>query len=319
MASDQPLLWIDGDGLRAGITPFGASLWDLRVAGTERPLVIGFADEATCRASRTYAGSVVGRVCNRLAGGRARLGDRLLSLDRNVPPYHLHGGTTGFSLQTWRVDRHEPDRIVLSLISPDGHEGYPGRLSVTAEYVAAGTTLALVLTATTDAPTLVNLTHHTYFDLTGRGSASHRLRLAADHRLEADADLVPTGRVRPVAGTSLDFRVARAFAVDEPDVINHTMVATRTPRTEPAFAAEVTGDGGPAMELWTTQTALHVYDGYKIPPATPLREGRTVGPRGAFCLEAQGWTDAPNHPDFPSIELQPHQVYHQVTEYRFRR
>ena len=314
----EPLLFIRNDQLAAGITTFGAALWDLRLTGYDGSLVLGFETVADYLASRTYAGAVVGRVCNRLGNGRARLGAATLELDRNVPPYHLHGGATGFSQQRWHVIAQASDSVTLGLESLDGHEGYPGNLSVRARYSVKGATLRLDFTATSDAPTLVNLCHHAYFNLSREKTIDdHLLWLSATEFLQVDADLVPTGIVESVEGTPADFRTARRMRDPQGrgQVLNHTMILARSPRPFLSHAATVVADR--RMQLWTTQPALHLYEGYRISEGTPLRGGGLAGPRSGFCLEAQGWTDAPNHPGFPSIELLPQEEYSHATEYRF--
>lgn len=317
-SGQEPLLFIGNDQLAAGITTFGAALWDLRLTGHDRSLVLGFETVADYLASRTYAGAVVGRVCNRLGNGRARLGVATLEFERNVPPYHLHGGATGFSQQRWHVIAQASDDVTLGLESPDGHEGYPGNLSVKARYSVRGATLRFDFTATTDAPTLVNLCHHAYFNLSREKTIDdHLLWLPAAAFLQVDADLVPTGIIGSVDDTPLDFRTARRLRDEQgrAQVLNKTMILARSPRSSLSHAATVVAER--RMELWTTQPALHLYNGYRIPERTPLRGGGLAGPRAGFCLEAQGWTDAPNHAGFPSIELLPQEKYSHATEYRF--
>ena len=282
-----PLLFIGNDHLVAGITTFGAALWDLRLTGHDRSLVLGFETVADYLASRTYAGAVVGRVCNRLGNGRARLGVATLEFDRNVPPYHLHGGATGFSQQRWHVIAQASDGVTLGLESPDGHEGYPGNLSVEARYSVRGATLRLDFTATTDAPTLVNLCHHAYFNLSRDETIEdHLLWLPAAEFLEVDADLVPTGIIGSVDDMPLDFRTARRLrdAHGHAQVLNKTMILARSPLPFLSHAATVVAER--RMQLWTTQPALHLYNGHRIPEGTPLRGGGLAGPRGGLCLEA---------------------------------
>jgi aldose 1-epimerase len=314
-AAREPLLAIGGAGLSAGITTLGAALWDLRLDGFDGSLVLGFDTPADYAASGTHAGAVVGRVANRLRDGRAPLDGRVLTLERNVPPYHLHGGATGLSQQRWRVLEHAPDRLRLGLRSPDGHEGYPGALDATAEYSVAGTTLRLDFEAATDAPTLLNMCHHAYFNLSGAATvADHAAAFAAERYLEPDAVMAPTGVVREVSGGPYDFRRPRPLAGPAPG-LNHTLILGEGGAL--AFAGRVAARA--SMEIWTTQRALHVYDGYKIPTGLRLRDGGRAGPGAGFCVEAQGWTDAPNHPHFPSIELRPGERYRQTVEYRFGR
>lgn len=310
----DPLYWIGTGSLRAGITSLGAALWDLRLANVQHSLVLGFATAEAYRASRTHAGAVGGRVCNRVGHAQARLGERVLQLDANLHPHHVHGGRTGFSQQVWQVKRHEPNRLILTLISPDGHEGYPGNLRVRATYIASDKALRLDLTAASDAPTLVNLCHHPYFNLSGAPTvADHWLWISAQNVLALDPTGCPTGSVSPVSRSHFDFcSSARQLGAGPFD---QTFPLADSPRAKASLAATL--QAGVRMELWTTQAALHLYDGSKIAQGTHLRDGRVVGPQAGICLEAQGWTDAPNHQSFPSIELQPNAPWHQTSQYRF--
>lgn len=309
------LRWIGTGPVRAGLADIGAALWDLRLHGVPHSLVLGFNTYDDYRASRTHAGAIIGRVCNRLAFGRARIGDRVLRLQTNHPPHHAHGGQTGFSQMLWDVIDHQPDSLTYALTSPDGHEGYPGDVQVQARYWTTGQDLVLDLSARTSAPTVLNLCHHPYFNLTGNTTLSaHQVQVLADEWLETDPTHCPTGRVLPVADSPADLKTAPVALTDLKGPTNRTYVLGRKPLTAPRLAAVL--DAGVRVQVWTTQTALQVYDSSQMQPGLTLRDNRLTTPRMALCLEPQGWTDAPNHPDFPSVVLSPGDRWVHRTLYR---
>jgi aldose 1-epimerase len=311
---------IANDALSARLSPFGATLIDLRLAGWPHPLVLGFDAIEDYRDTDHYAGAVVGRHANRIAKGNVKLSDRVLALPRNGGEHHLHGGVTGTSRQDWTILEQTPTSLAFHLVSPDGHEGYPGECSITARYsIIDPATLRLEFEAKADRETVVNLCHHPYFDFSGRGDiAAHRLKIAAETYLPAGLDLIPTGEIAPVAGTLYDFSAARAIGADRPlPGFNNTYCLAASTRSEPAFAASLSLPAGPDLQLWTTQTGLHLYDGYKLQPGQRGLEGRIYGAGHGLCLEAQNWPDSPNHHRFPSAILPVDTTYRQVTEYRF--
>lgn len=313
---------LSNGALTARVVDTGAALVDLRLAGLDQPLVLGFADLADYETNAQFFGSVVGRVANRVGPGPLTLDGVPVVLDQNAGPYHLHGGATGFSTRVFRAELRGPAAVAFHYDAADGEEGYPGALAVTALYEAAApATLRLTLTATTTKPTFVNLAHHAYLNLAGEGSiAEHVLEIAADSYLPGDDSLTPTGEIRPVADTVFDFRrprrIGRASERGGVDY-NHNFCLARATRAEPAFAARLSAAGRPTLEIWTTQPGLQLYDGYKIRASARGLDGRRMGPGDALALEGQGWPDAPRKADFPSIRLDPGQVYRQVTEYRF--
>ena len=268
--------------------------------------------------SPAYLGAVVGRVGNRVANGRFPLEGRTVRVSVNTGPNMLHGGKVGFDRAVWRAER--ADRaLVLTHESPDGDQGFPGCLVASVRYAVDGLALVIEYTATADAPTVVNLTNHAYFNLGGGGDVlDHDLTIAADRFTPTDATQIPTGELRPVAGTPFDFRAPHAIGgrIGDADVqlrigqgYDHNFVLADSPRAEPAFAARARA-GGVAMELLTTEPGVQFYSGNYLPEAgLPLRS--------AFCLETQHFPDAPNHPGFPSIELRPGQTRRSRTIYRF--
>lgn len=311
---------IANGALSARLTPFGATLTDLRLLGWPHPLILGFERVEDYRDTDHYAGAVIGRHANRIAQGRVKMSEGVLALPCNGGQSHLHGGATGTARQNWEVTEKTASSVAFHFVSPDGHEGYPGECAVTARYSITGpATLRLEFEAKTDRETVVNLCHHPYFDFSGHGDiAAHRLQIAAASYLPARPDLVPTGEVAPVENSPYDFRAARPIGRDRPlpGFNNNYCLATST-RSQPAFAARLSLPDGPTMEVWTTQTGLHLYDGYKLQPGLRGLEGRTYGPGQGLCLEAQNWPDSPNHDHFPSAILTADDTYHQITEYRF--
>jgi aldose 1-epimerase len=313
---------IDNGTLSARLLPVGASLVDLRLVGYDWPLVLGFDVEREYAEADHYAGAIIGRHANRITGGHARIAGRDVQLPRNGGEHHLHGGATGLARQRWTVAKATPTSVQFVTSSPDGHEGYPGRLDVTVSYeLVERATLRLSFEATVDAPTILNLCHHAYFNLSGRPDIlDHQVAIAADRYTVASSDLVPTGEIRDVAGSDFDLRQPRTIGDARqslPPGFNHNYCLASSARDTVALAARVTAPGAPALEVWTTQTGVHFYDGYKLRPELIGIEGRRYGPNAGLCLEAQNWPDAVNHPHFPSAEIGPGEVYRQVTEYRF--
>jgi aldose 1-epimerase len=313
--------WISNGVFTARIATTGAALADVGRAGVPHGLVLGLPDIVAYRANDQLFGAVIGRVANRTVTGAVALDGVALPLAANGGPYHLHGGAGGFATRRFELERLEADCLSLAYASADGEEGYPGALAVLATYeVLPPATLRLTFEATTTRPTLVNLAHHAYLNLNGAGPvADHSLVIAADHYLPGDEDFVPTGDVASVAGTPFDWRAPRPVetAAARGFDLNHTFCLARGTRAEPAFAARLEVAGRPSLEVWTTQPGLHLYDAYKLRPGTPGLDGTWIGPGDGLCLEAQGWPNAANRLDFPSIRLDPGEHYRQVTEYRF--
>ncbi len=303
--------------LSAGILPLGASLQDLRCAPFANPLVLSMppAQYGGSHAA-LYSGAVVGRVAGRIAGGQAVLDGVPLSLPCNAPPHHLHGGSGGFAHRTWQVQDADARSVTLTLRSEAREEGYPGSVDVQARYALPGEgVLTLTVEARSDADTLLNICHHPYFNLDGSAAIdAHRLEVPAAARyLPSDDTALPTGEIAKVDGTEFDFRVPRAIG---PHAYDHSLCLHDAPAGPLAFAARLVAESGPALEIWTTQPALHIFDG-RVTTDVPNAQGGRYGPRAAIALEAQGWPDAPNRSAFPSVRLRAGALYAQTTQYRF--
>lgn len=325
MTEDRPeAIRIGAGGLSADVISLGATLAGLIVPGRDGPVnvVLGFEDAGSYATHGAFFGAVVGRCANRIAWGRARIGGRDYQLDLNENGHtHLHGGAGGFWSRGWTVERRMPDSVLLSLVSPDGDQGYPGVVRASCLYRAEPDRLAIELEACTDRETLVNLAAHPYFNLDGDGDAlDHRLCIAADAFTPVDGDNIPTGEIRAVAGSRFDFRALRPIRREgEPyEGYDHNFVLARQPRREPVFAARLeAARSGLAMEVWTTEPGLQFYDGGNLPVREKLRGGAQSVRHGGLCLEAQRFPDAVHHPGFADAVLRPGETCRQITEYRF--
>lgn len=311
--------------LRATIIEYGAAIQDLRIAGHDAPVVLGFESLEDYRANRVFLGAIAGRVANRIRDGRFVLEGRRYQADCNFLGKHmLHGGTDGYDRQVWTLTSHTPDEAVLTLHDPDGHMGFPGAVDVTCRYKAtAPATLTVELTATTDRATLVGLAPHSYFNLDNGGSGDildHRLCMPAAAYLPVDDELIPTGVVQPVESTDFDFRIAREIGSEGSDTArydhNFCIASARGPLRQVAWVQG--GGSGLEMEVWSTEPGVQFYAGQYLDVAAAGLGGRRYGRHSGFCLEPQLWPDAPNHPYFPPVVLEPEQTYRAVTEYRFR-
>lgn len=284
--------------LTVRITNFGARVLSFEYQGTDclyGPKTLEELPADTC-----YCGSICGRVANRIAGGSFELDGKTYELAVNNGPNHLHGGLKGFSDMPWTVECATDTSLVLSLISPDGQENYPGTVTVRATYTVEGRRLTLKLEGTTDAPTLLNLTNHAYWNLNGTGTVdSHCLQVNATAYTPMVAN-IPTGYIAPVAGTLYDLQcpaclgernAADAIAGGYDD--NYVL-----PTTPGARLAAVLTNGRRTLRVLTDAPGLQVYTGDYL----PLK-------RGGVALEAQNFPDSPHNPHFPSIELRPGQVY----------
>jgi aldose 1-epimerase len=308
--------------VQAHVLSYGAILRDLRVRvnGDWRGVVLGFDTLAAYLAQGAYIGAIAGRYANRIAGGRFTLDGKLHELTLNERGRtHLHGGNTGFDRRNWRIVGCEPRSVRLALHSPAGEEGYPGTIDVTCTYrLAEPVGLIIELAATTDAPTIINLTGHSYFNLDGSADIrDHRLMMAAQEYLPVEGDLIPEGGAAPVAGTDYDFRVSRPIRRENVVYDNNFIVAWQRSATPRRMARLASPKGDLAMELHSTEPGLQFYDGAYLDVSAVATGGKAYGGYGGLCLEPQCFPDTPNRPEFPSCVLRPGDVYRHVIEYRF--
>ena len=327
------ILTLDNGVLSCEVITFGAALRSLHVpdrTGNKRDVVLGYDTLDEYETRPAYLGAVVGRVANRIAGGRFTMDGQTYSLAVNDPPNHLHGGNVGFSHKVWSVMEHTPTRVTMALTSPDGEEGYPGTLQVRVTYALEGSALSMRYQATTDRATPCNLTGHAYFNLNGHNSGpvtEQLLRIHAENYTPSDATNLPTGEIISVAGTPMDFRSATPIGarINEPFLqltqangYDHNYVIDGEPGSLRKAAQAYSPTSGISMDVETTLPGLHFYAANFLDKGLTGKNGAVYGPRHAFCLETQFFPDAVNQPAFPSVILQSDCVYDHTTMFSFR-
>ncbi len=326
------LLTLSGDdGIVVRVADLGATLVEVHLPdrdGVVADVALGY-DSAAAYQSPTnpYFGATVGRVAGRIAGAEFRLDGRSYRLAAGEPPHALHGGPDrGLSKVLWQVVRADDDEVVLTYTSPDGEEGYPGDLTVTARYTLRGNALEVHYQAVTDAATPVNLTNHAYWNLAGAGSGTildHELQIFAARFTPSDHHLIPTGEIAPTVGTAVDFQRPRRIGdrIDEvsaPPTLgyDHNLLLTDDGPGLRAAARLRDPTSGRRLELETNQPGVQLYTGNRL--NGDLGKDGHVYPRfGGMCLEPQAPPDAVHHPEFPSIILQPGETYEHDSVFRF--
>jgi len=319
----------NGKGMKATFCPNGARLMSLTVPGkTGKPVdvVIGFSDPKDYdSATEPYFGATIGRYGNRIAKGKFTLEGKTYQIPLNNGVNALHGGTKGFQYKTWKLNKLSDSVLHCTLISPEGDMGFPGRLSVFVKYTLTSKGgLNIDYSAYTNAPTVINLTNHAFFNLNGSGSIlNHSLQIAANRFTPVDSTLIPTGELKEVNHSPFDFRIPKTIGkdIDEHNTqlhfgkgYDHNYVLNKTGGKP---VAEVRGDqSGITMQIYTTEPGLQFYSGNFMQGKNKLRNG-TDDFRTAFCLETQHFPDSPNHPEFPYAVLWPGQKYKSHSEYRF--
>lgn len=316
------------DGLVAKITNFGTIITELHVPDRQGQLgdvVLGFSKLDGYLADHPYFGCTVGRFANRIAGGRFELDGKTYNLAVNNGPNHLHGGIEGFSKKLWAA-KLNGRAIEFSYRSPNGEEGYPGNMDVQVTMqLTDANELRLDYRATTDQPTILNLTNHSYFNLAGKGTIlDHELKLGAKAFTPVDANLIPTGEIRPVAGTPMDFTrpapIGSRFKElgGSPAGYDHNFVIDNYDAKTPRFAASVRDpQSGRVVEAWTTEPGIQFYTANFLDGSLTGKGGQRYVQHCGFCLETQHFPDSINKPQFPSVILRPGAVYTQTTIYRF--
>jgi aldose 1-epimerase len=298
-------------GVRVRILSYGGIVQSVEVPdreGRAADVVLGFPElDGYLTHPEPYFGALVGRYANRIAGGRFPLDGRTYALALNNPPNSLHGGERGFDKRVWDAAPVEHG-VRLTRVSAHGEEGFPGRLEVSVTYTLDESgALRIGYEAVTDAPTLVNLTNHSYFNLGGPGNAGgHELRIAASRFTPVDADLIPTGVLDEVADTRFDFREARKVGSG----YDHNFVLDKGVTDGPVEVAELHDPAsGRVLTVATTEPGLQLY--------TADHLGEPFAPGDGIALETQHFPDSPNRPEFPSTVLRPGEVYRSETVYGF--
>ncbi len=312
-------------GLKVEISNLGAKVTKLLIAG--RDVVLGFKTADEWLAQETYFNAICGRVANRIKDGRFTLDGVTYQLPVNNGTNSLHGGVEGFNAKIWDVTAQSAYEITLHYRAKDGEEGYPGNTDIWVTYTATkDNRLRIHYEAKTDAPTIVAMTNHSYFNLAGEGSGrvdGHVLQVNADHYTPFDETACPTGEILPVEGTPMDFRkpVRIGDRINDPffapgrGIDNNWCLCAADAPKELRHAATLQADGL-TMECWTTMKGLQVYTGNYI-ERHEGKSGTMYDEQHAVCLEAQNWPDGINHADFPDIILRPNEKLDEITEYRF--
>lgn len=304
---------------------YGARVHRLRVptASGPRDVVLGHADVAAYRAATDYMGATVGRYANRIGRGRLPLGDGVHRLAANENGNTLHGGPEGFGERVWDVVLAAPDRVEYELTSPDGDQGFPGEVTATSVYAVRPDGVDLELAATCTATTVISLTNHSYFNLSGGGSVDdHRLTVPADLYTPTTQDLLPTGELAPVDGTPLDLRRPTRLgdAVRSPHGalaaargIDHNLV----PRGEGLRVVAVLEVDDLRLTVESDAPGLQVYTGNFLDGSSRGRDGRPYRQGDGLCLEPQRFPDAPNHDGFGNVVLHPGETYRHRIRWTF--
>jgi aldose 1-epimerase len=322
-------------GMQAGIITYGGTVVSLTAPdrnGKFADVVLGMDDLAGYMKATAFFGALIGRYGNRIGHAQFTLEGKVHKLPANDGPNTLHGGPAGFDKHVWSAvpgSSAEGETLELTYVSKDGEAGFPGTLTSKVVYtLTANNELKIDYTATTDKPTVVNLTNHSYFNLAGQGEGdilAHEVMIDADRYTPVDATLIPTGELRPVAGTPFDFTKptavgARIEAADEQIKFgkgyDHNWVLNKGAGGLTKAAEVHEQKSGRVMEVWTTEPALQFYTGNFL-DGTLHGKGKTYVRRGALCMETQHYPDSPNQPSFPSTELKPGATYHTTTVYRF--
>lgn len=327
-------------GMEARIMTYGGIVTYLSAPdahGHFADVVLGYDSLAGYLKESPYFGGLIGRYGNRIAKGRFSLDGSEFSLPINNPPNSLHGGAVGFDKILWtvagaRVTATGP-QLTLEYLSSDGDQGYPGNLHVTAMYtLTEDNGLRLDFSAATDRATVVNLTNHSYFNLRGAGDVlGHVVQIQANRFTPVDQTLIPTGELRPVAGTPFDFRtptgIGARIEADESQLrfgrgYDHNWVIDAALGSESGGlrldATIYEPESGRVLEVLSTQPGLQFYSGNFLDGTLTGKGGRVYTRRAAFCMEPQHFPDSPNHPEFPSTVLRPGEAHRQSLEYRFR-
>ncbi|PWU06000.1 MAG: galactose-1-epimerase [Verrucomicrobia bacterium] len=320
-------------GASVSIMDYGATIVNLQMPNRRGKLddvVLGFDTLAPYLTNTPYFGATVGRYANRIARGQFTLDGKVYHLPINNAPNSLHGGKIGFNKKMWtaKIVSQHPAAVSFSLVSPHKDQGYPGALNVSVSFILNDQNALIVLYgASTDRPTVLNLTNHSYFNLAGTGNGNvlnHRIKINAFYYTPTDAHLIPTGEIRSVIGTPFDLRKFTPIGAaiqqtgGNPIGYDHNYVLARAGSKKFALAAEVyEPTSGRFLKVLTDQPGLQFYTANFLNGTLQGKGGQKYPQYGAFCLETQHFPDSPNHPNFPSTVLRPGEIFRSATVYKF--
>jgi aldose 1-epimerase len=326
-------------GMEVAITNFGATVVGIKVpdkTGKSADVTLGHTNAGEYQSGKGYLGATVGRYGNRIAHGKFSLDGKEYTLPKNDGENSLHGGTVGFNGHMWAardVSTAAGEAVLMTYVSKDGEEGYPGNLTITVIFSvpAAENALKIEYSAATDKDTVLNPTNHSYFNLAGQGNGDilkNEMTIHASRFTPVDSTLIPTGELKKVAGTPFDFTKATAVGarIEHNDEqlkfgkgYDHNWVLDKKAgSTAPSLAVEVyEPTSGRMMSVYTTEPGVQFYTGNFLDGSVTGKDGKAYDHRSALCLETQHFPDSPNHPDFPTTELKPGQKFHSTTIYKF--
>lgn len=325
----------NSSGMVSQITNLGGkivSLWVPDKNGKYEDVVMGYSTlPEYMKTGEIYFGSLIGRYGNRIGNAQFTLNDSVYKLAANNGPNNLHGGIKGFNNVVWDAVQKDESTLLLSYLSPDGEEGFPGNLQVNVTYeLTDDNEFKIEYSATTDKATPVNLTSHSFFNLKGAGNGDindHLVQINATSFTPVDSFLIPTGEIAPVEGTPFDFRTPLAIGarINDENIqlkygngYDHNFVLNTPSDTALTLAARVTEPAsGRTMEVYTNEPGIQFYGGNFLTGKETGKYGKNYPYRGAFCFETQHFPDSPNKPQFPSTILNPGQEYHSVCVYKF--
>lgn len=321
-------------GMEVGLSDYGARVVSILVPdkdGKSVDVVLGFNTiDHYLEAVESYYGVTVGRYANRIANGSFTLQGKMHHIKPNNGPNALHGGDDAFHQRVWDRRVNDCEKAEFYLVSPDGDNGFPGNLTVSVAYsITEKNELIIKYRAETDAPTVLSLTNHTFFNLNGEGRAAisnHEIHINADSFLPVNEHQIPSGEMRKVEGTDFDFRqstpISRALQSSDPQIVaakglDHNYVLNTNGKKDELAATALSPLTGIQLEVFTTEPGMQLYTGNFLAGQDSGKQGKAYQQYDAFCLETQKFPDSPNQPSFPSSVLLPGEVFTSETRYRF--
>ncbi|MDO6727593.1 aldose epimerase family protein [Cognatishimia sp. 1_MG-2023] len=308
---------LQSQGMIVKVVTLGAALQDIRMRGHNAPLILGFADVASYADNKPCMGAIAGRFANRIGNAAFTIDGNTYQLDKNWLGKHtLHGGSDGLQYWNWNIAEITDDSVTMDVTLPDGHMGFPGNLTARCTYtILPNNAVDVMLTATTDAPTVCGLASHCYFNLDGHDTIDHhKLRIACTQALEYDEDHIPTGNVVDVTGTARDFSQPRGISDGLLDS-NFCLSSTVEPLRD--VATVITLNSERSLTIATNQPGLQVYNAPEF--SSPYRglDGRQYGDYAGLAIEPQNWPNAPRDAQFPKAVLRPGETYVNHSQFKF--
>jgi len=309
------MIVLRSEHLTATLSPFGARLAGLWHKDYTQSLVLGAPEDNDFTSDLIYFGALIGPVANRISGAKVCIDNKVWQMDANEAPNCLHSGSEGLHALHWKITDQSERHATFQIALDHGYGGLPGNRVITATYTVDDIRLRLDITAISDQTTPINIAHHPYWNLSQDASVSaHFLQAAAQTYLPVDSATCPTGEIAAVSGTPYDF--THPLKVPTDTTLDANLCLSRAQRATPQFAARLSVQGGPALEIATTEQGLQIYNGTGLRPSdTRLHPGQKLGCAAGIALEPQGWPDAPSHPGFPSILHAAGARYRQSTIY----